>query len=336
MKQILTLWMARNREYYRDKGSLFWSFVATPLMVVVLALAFSTDKQAILKVGVIEGKPSAHEALFKDDAAIETIVYTHVEKAITRVQHHQLDILIALNGSNSYWINPESSKGLLLEKYLLSQFPDTQWQREAVSGRKIRYVDWVIPGILAMNMMFSGLWGIGYVIVRYRKNGVLKRLHATPTKAWQFLLSQALSRMVIMVTVTTLVYIGCNLFIDFVMIGSYGLLILIMILGNLSIIGFSLMMAARTASEELANGLLNLISFPMLLLSELWFSLDSAPEWLATLSQWLPLTHIVRAARSVMLEGAGFTEIAPNLAALSAMMLASLIIAATLFRWHKQ
>ena len=334
MKQILTLWMARNREYYRDKGSLFWSFVATPFMVVVLALAFSQDKQEILKAGVISSG-TAIESPFASDAAIESIAYQNLEKALDRVRYHQLDILVQTEEPARYWVNPESNKGLLLEKLLLSQ-QVTSWQRETVSGSKVRYIDWAIPGILAMNMMFSGLWGIGYVIVRYRKNGVLKRLNATPIRAWEFLLSQALSRMIIMMSVTTLVYIGCDLFIDFMMVGNYALLILIMVLGNLSIIGFSLMMAARTASEELANGLLNLISFPMLLLSELWFSLDNAPQWLSSVSEWLPLTHVVRAARGVMLEGAGFMDILPNLAALCAMTIAALVIAASLFRWHRQ
>ena len=337
MKQILTLWLARNREYYRDKGSLFWSFVATPFMVIVLALAFSADDQEILKAGLITGNQVETNSPFENDPAIEVIPYQELDKAINRIRFHQLDILISLDPKPQYWINPGSNKGLLLENYLLSKSENNiQWLKETVSGRKVRYIDWVIPGILAMNMMFSGLWGVGYVIIRYRKNGVLKRLQATPITAWQFLLSQALSRMMIMLTVTILVFIGCNLFIDFMMIGRYLPLLLIAILGNLSIIGISLVMASRTASEELGNGLLNLISFPMLLLSELWFSLDSAPEWLSTLSQWLPLTHVVKAARSVMLEGAGLADIASHLLVLSVMSVVFLLFAASLFRWHKQ
>lgn len=334
MRQILALWMARNREYYRDKGSLFWSFIATPFMVIVLALAFSVDKQEILRAGFLNDVSEGVETPFDSDGAVQTIGYDDIDTALNRVKFHQLDIFILRSPTPQYWINPESNKGLLLEKLLLSQSPE-DWQRQTVSGRRVRYIDWVIPGILAMNMMFSGLWGIGYVIVRYRKNGVLKRLHATPIKAWQFLLSQALSRMMIMLIVTTTVYIGCNLFVGFMMVGNYGLLLLIAVLGNLSIIGVSLMMGSRTASEELGNGLLNLISFPMLFLSELWFSLDAAPGWLVSISQWLPLTHVVKAARSVMLEGAGLADIAPNLIALSAMTVVFLMIAASLFRWHK-
>ena len=354
MKQIYALWMARNREYYRDKGSLFWSFIATPFIVIVLALAFSSENQQIFRAGLFSLEPAINVTppiekrtplrIFSDEPTIQIIEYNNLEDAIRRVQFHQLDILISTEDPARYWVNPESAKGRLLEKLLIlepleqGQTPlhdnRLRWQREETKGHQIRYIDWVIPGILAMNMMFSGLWGIGYVIVRYRKNGVLKRLQATPLTAWQFLLSQALSRLTIMLTVTTLVFFICNLFIDFMMIGSYLLLLLIAIVGNLVIISISLLMAARTASEELANGLLNLISFPMLLLSELWFSLDDAPQWLQDVSLMLPLTHLVKAARNVMLEGASLNDIAPQLVILALMTAVFITLAGALFRWH--
>ncbi|WP_461481456.1 ABC transporter permease [Porticoccus sp.] len=338
MQRILSLWMARNREYYRDKGSLFWSFIATPFIVIVLAIAFSSGNEHLFKAGLlVAGQPQDLTNLpFADEPAIDLIQYRDADSALRRVQFHQLDILLTAGEPHRYWINPESAKGRILEGLLLAgdHREDERWLRQEVHGQKIRYIDWVIPGVLAMNMMFSGLWGIGYVIVRYRKNGVLKRLQATPLRAWEFLLSQALSRLGIMLSVTAIVFTACNLFIDFRMAGSYLLLLLIAVIGNLAIISISLLMAARTASEELANGLLNLISFPMLLLSELWFSLDDAPQWLREVSQLLPLTHLVRAARGVMLEGAGLIDVAPQLLVLGIMTILCLAVAGLLFRWH--
>ena len=343
MRRILALWMARNREYYRDKGSLFWSFIATPFIVIVLAVAFSSENEEIFRAGLLIDGVSDHtyKHPFGEETAIGLVEYTDPQEALRRVQFHQLDILLTTQQPPRYWVNTESARGRLLEKLLLARQqnettspPQPDWQKQEVSGKKIRYIDWVIPGILAMNMMFSGLWGIGYVIVRYRKNGVLKRLQATPLRAWEFLISQGLSRLGIMLAVTVIVFLVCHLFIGFMMAGSYLLLLLIAIIGNLSIISISLLMAARTASEELANGLLNLISFPMLLLSELWFSLDDAPNWLQQLSQLLPLTHLVSAARGVMLEGAGIVQVAPQLLALVAMTAVFITLAGMLFRWH--
>jgi len=344
MRRILALWMARNREYYRDKGSLFWSFIATPFIVIVLAVAFSSENEEIFRAGLLIDGVSDHtyKHPFGEETAIGLVEYTDPQEALRRVQFHQLDILLTTQQPPRYWVNTEPAKGRLLEKLLLARQqtgttmpPKPNWQKQEVSGKKIRYIDWVIPGILAMNMMFSGLWGIGYVIVRYRKNGVLKRLQATPLRAWEFLISQGLSRLGIMLAVTVIVFLVCHLFIGFMMAGSYLLLLLIAIIGNLSIISISLLMAARTASEELANGLLNLISFPMLLLSELWFSLDDAPNWLQQLSQLLPLTHLVSAARGVMLEGAGILQVAPQLLALAAMTAVFITLAGLLFRWHE-
>lgn len=358
MQRVLALWAARNQEYYRDKGSLFWSFIATPLMVIILALAFSSDNQQLFKVGVVttgndRSELQSDEAqnttptvpAFSQQPAIKQVVFNNTpedrERAFRQIRHHQLDILISPSDNHQYWVNPESAKGKVLESLLKGHtsgqsISSTNWQQQPLSGKKLRYIDWAIPGILAMNMMFSGLWGIGYVIVRYRKNGVLKRLQATPLKAWEFLLAQTLSRLSIMLAVTTIVFVACHIFIDFLMIGSYLLLFLIAVLGNMAIISISLLMASRTASEELANGLLNLISFPMLLLSELWFSLDDAPAWLQNISELLPLTHLVRAARAVMLEGAGLVDVAPQLAILAIMALLFTTAACWLFRWHDQ
>jgi ABC transporter DrrB family efflux protein len=339
MQRILALWMARNREYYRDKGSLFWSFIATPFIVIVLAVAFSSSNDNLFRAGLLLDAPGAYPASlpFAGEPAVEMIEYQDQDSALRRIRFHQLDILITASEPRRYWVNPESTKGRILEDLLLTEgLPrqESNWQRQEVYGAQIRYIDWVIPGVLAMNMMFSGLWGIGYVIVRYRKNGVLKRLQATPLKSWEFLLSQALSRLGIMLAVTAIVFTACNLFIDFRMDGSYLLLLLIALVGNLAIISISLLMATRTASEELANGLLNLISFPMLLLSELWFSLDDAPHWLREVSQLLPLTHLVKAARAVMLEGAGWIQVMPQLLVLTVMTTVCLILSGFQIKWH--
>lgn len=339
MKEIFALWMARNREYYRDKGSLFWSFIATPLIVIILALVFSSENQKIFQIGVLYPQSNSDVLinLLSSESTIDLVEYENIEVIMKKIRLHELDIFLDTKKIPRYWINPESEKGLLLETMLLakSKLTNSQivWTRQEVVGPKIRYIDWAIPGILAMNIMFSGLWGIGYIIVRYRKNGVLKRLKVTPLSAWKFLGSQALSRLCIMIAVTTIVFFGCNLFIDFMMIGSYLLLLLVAVFGNLSIISMSLLMAARTSSEDLANGLLNLISFPMLLLSELWFSLDSAPEWLQSFSQFLPLTHLVSASRAVMLEGASFNDISFQLIILGIMTFFFIGLAGVFFRW---
>lgn len=323
MHRVITLFIARNKEYYRDKSSLVWSFVMPPLIIGVVALAFSAGGQPLFKVGLISGTQISG---YFDPTLVEAITVTDAHLARQRVAHHQLDMLI---DGQRYWVNPNSQKGQVLEALLLRSL-----ERQEAEGQAVRYVDWVVPGILGMNLMFSGLWGIGYVIVRYRKNGVLKRLQATPTHPLEFLGAQLASRMMIMLLVSSIVYISCDLMLDFLMLGSYLNLLLVALAGNLSMLALGLVVAARIASEEFANGLLNFISFPLMMVSEVWFSLEGAPQWLIALSNLSPLTHMVKAARAVMVEGAGFWQIADHLAVLLGMSLLLMLLAGRLFRWQ--
>ncbi len=105
-----------------------------------------------------------------------------------------------------YWVNPSSPKGYIIEKLLLQSDPTAH--REPVSGEAVPYVNWLFPGILGMNLMFSCIFGVGYVVLRYRKNGFLKRLNATPLTAFEFLTAQVMSRLVLTMIVTSLLYLG--------------------------------------------------------------------------------------------------------------------------------
>lgn len=336
---IWALFITRTKEFYRDRGALLWSMLLPICIVAAIAFAFSGKEQVLFKVGVYRSASDTtiSEPLLKQPY-VQRVDYDDFEQALQRVQHHQLDLLLAADQPGKYWINKTSAKGLAVEKLLTNAdiMASQNWAREVVSGQQVRYVDWVIPGVLGMNTMFGALFGIGFVIVRYRKNGVLKRLQVTPVTPLEFLTAQVLSRLVVMMITATVVYVGCDLFLNFVMLGSYLTLILVAILGIFSMIALALIIASRTASEELANGLLNFVSFPMLLLSEVWFSLDNAPAWLVAVSQCFPLTHMVQAARDIMINGAGFMAVSHHILVLAVMSGVFLAIAAALFRWNER
>src|SRR5690606_7089548 len=183
-----------------------------------------------------------------------------------RTQHHQLDLLLSSEDGKRYWVNTESTASAAAEQLLLAA--GVAYERQQISGRKVRYVDWVIPGVLGMNLMFGALFGVGYVIVRYRHNGVLKRHQATPVSALEFLSAQLAPRLMIVVVVNCLIVIGCVLRLDVIVLGSYLSLLLLALLGRIAMIAHGLLVACRTASEELAGGLLNLATWPMLFMSE--------------------------------------------------------------------
>ncbi|WP_281556072.1 ABC transporter permease [Thalassomonas sp. RHCl1] len=329
IKRFYAVFKARNIEFFRDKSSLSWNLIFPVLLLVGLSFIFSGDGRAVYKVGVMD--LAQVQSPFVETRYIDFINYHRLEMAKKKLSQHHIDLLIDFAGK-SYWINEQSPKSYLAEKIFLSS--QKHFARRQASGKQIRYVDWVLPGILGMNMMFSCLFGVGYVIVRYRKNLVLKRLKATPLSAFEFVCAQLLSRLFIVMLMSVVIYAGCNVFFDFYMSGSYFDLLLIGILGGFSLITLALLMSSRSRSEELVGGLLNMTSWPMMLLSGVWFSLEGAPEFLKRFADFLPLTHLVKGAREVITEGASLAQISDHLLALALMSAVFLSLGAWLFSWN--
>lgn len=332
MRRLLSVWHARNLEFVRDRGSLIFTLLLPLALVVGMSFVFGGPERAVFKIGVVGTTIEGLSHPFMKERYVDFVAMPDQADAIRKVARHQLDLLLDLRGAPRYWVNEDSPKGYIAEKLLLEA--DRGAQREPVAGDAVRYVDWLFPGILGMNMMFSCLFGVGYVVLRYRKNGFLKRLNATPLSAFEFLSAQVLSRLALILVVTTILYVGTSLVIGFDTAGSPALLLLIAVLGSLSMIALGLTIAARFSSDELVGGLLNMLTWPMMLLSGIWFSLEGSPAWIRAVAQVFPLTHVLDAARAVMLDGAGFMAIAPQLGYLAITAFAFLAFGAWSFRWR--
>jgi ABC-type multidrug transport system permease subunit len=338
LRRLLAIWHARNLEFLRDRSTLVFNFLFPLALVVAFAVIFGGQPRPLFKVDVIAPLGAALDAGLHPFLGTRYVDFVRIEPGdleatVRKVERHQVDLLLDLRAAPRYWINEDSPKGYLVEKLLLESAAGGA-TREPVSGAAVRYVDWLLPGILGMNMMFSCLYGVGYVVVRYRKSGFLRRLSATPVTALEFGTAQVLSRLLLTVSVTALIYGALALFVPFRNEGSALLLLLVAVAGALAMISFGFMLAARFASEELANGAINLASWPMMLLSGVWFSLEGAPAWLQQAARALPLTQMLEAARAVMLDGAGIPQVLPQLGWLAAMTLFFLGIAAAGFRWR--
>lgn len=334
--------MARNIEFVRDKSSLGWSLLFPFLVIAGFSLMFSGSVNHTYKVAVIKGSGETRKDIsntmdrFTKTRFIESLSMENRADAFRKLNHHSLDMVVDPH-TGEYWVSDSSPGSYIAEKMLHAAVKETieGFTRRSVEGGEIPYVEWLFPGILGMNMMFSGLFGVGYVVVHYRKNGVLKRLSASPMKAWEYLVSQVLSRVVIMFATTAVVYACCAFLYGFTCHGSYLLLILVFFLGSFSMIALGLLVAARITSEELAGGLLNMISWPMMFLSGVWFSLEGSKPWVKSFSQVFPLTHLIDCARLVMNEGAGFQEIRMKLFILLVMSAVFLAAGSLMFEWKK-
>lgn len=332
--RIFAVFTARNREFLRDRGTLAWNIVLPVILVFALAFIFGGG-QAEFTVGVLqagEGSAAPPHPFLQTDY-IEFVEFHDEDQAFRKIEHHQLDLLVAIGPPHRYWVNPDSPKGYFAERVLLQAIGDEPAVKEPIIGAPIRYVDWVLPGILGMNMMFSCLFGVGYVVVRYRKNGFLKRLRATPLRPWEFIVAQVCSRLILIIVITAFVYTGTHLLLDTRMQGSYLLLFVIAVVGAMSLISLGLLISARVTSEELAGGLLNMITWPMMILSGVWFSLEGAGEFVRSLARIFPLTHILDASRAVMLDGATLAAVLPTILLLLLMSVMFLAIGAAIFRW---
>lgn len=333
MHRLLAIWHARNLEFLRDRGSLIFTLLLPLALIVGMSFVFGGPERAVFKVGVVTDDLGSVHHPFMSERFVDFIPVDDLAVAVRKVGRHQLDLLIdAQRGRTRYWVNEDSPKGYVAERLLLQS--DPQAIRQSVSGDAVRYVDWLFPGILGMNMMFSCLFGVGYVVLRYRKSGFLKRLNATPVTAFEFLTAQVLSRLGLILVVTTMLYVGVGYVIGFHSAGNPALLFLIATLGALSLIALGLTIAARFSSDELVGGLLNTLTWPMMLLSGVWFSLEGSPDWIRFVARLFPLTHILDAARAVMLDGAGFTAILPQLVYLAVTTLVFLAFGAWSFRWR--
>ena len=337
LRRLFAVWHARNLEFLRDRSTLAFNVVLPLALVIAFAVIFGGQPRGEFDIGVVAPPGAALDARLHPFLGTRFVDFHRVgvpelDAAIRRVERHETDLLLDLRAAPRYWVNTDSPKGYLAEKLLLESARDAI--RQPVSGAAVGYVDWLLPGILGMNMMFSCLFGVGYVVVRYRKSGFLRRLSATPVTALEFGAAQILSRLALTVSVTTMIYAVLALLVKFHNNGSALLLFATAVLGATCMISMSFMVAARFSSEELASGIINLVSWPMMLLSGVWFKLEGAPHWVQLASEALPLTQLLHAARAIMLDGAGIVEILPRLAAQAGMTALFLGIAAAGFRWR--
>ncbi|MBU0730094.1 MAG: ABC transporter permease [Proteobacteria bacterium] len=338
-RRIWTIFEARNKEFYRDKSALGWNFLFPFLIIIGFNLMFSGDRQNIYKVGYVGDTTSIEYTTefkaFQQTKYIEFITFDSRESALDKLLHHRIDLLIH-PAEGKYWVSSSSPKGYVVEQLLKAQNGGQSiFLRQSVNGREIPYVEWLFPGILGMNIMFSSLFGVGFVVVRYRKNGVLKRLSVTPTRPYEFLTAQVISRMFLLMATTAIVYTGCAMLYGFQCRGSYLTLILVFALGGFSMIALGLLIASRSSSEEFAGGILNLTTWPMMFLSEVWFSLEGAEPWVQKLARIFPLTHMIDSARKVMNDGASLYDIRYQIITLIAMSSLFLLFGSLLFKWQK-
>lgn len=348
-ERFWSLFTARNYEFLRDRSAMVWTFVFPFFLLGGFFFLFNRGQPSEqLKVAVTGQQTVLWQAKIDALPQVSAVVIEDLDLARDKLAHHKIDLLLDtgrfLTDKVRYFVSETAPKSYIAERLVIYELgrsqqglrgPPEAFQRHSVTGFEVPYLDWFFPGLLGMNMMYSAMFGVGYVIVRYRKNGVLKRFAATPLTAFEFLAAQLASRLFLIIFTTTVFFGGALLLFGFQVRGSWLALLLLLVLGAGSLVSLGLVVAARTESEEFAGGLLNLLIWPMMMLSEVWFSLEGAAPWIQKLTLIFPLTHLIRGARAVMNDGAGLIQVSGSLLTLLFMNLIFLCLGSMLFRWRQ-
>ncbi len=346
---LYTLTRARILEFVREPEALFWVFAFPIIMALVLGFAFRDRPPDPLPVGVVQGPAAAEisEALEKS-GAVKPRIYPSLEAGLHGLRTGKVTILVeetkGVEGDGSGLLyrfdatRPDARVARLevddaLQRARGRRDPSPP-QVALVQEKGSRYIDFLLPGILGLNLMGTGIWGVGFSIVNARLKKTLKLMVATPMRKSDFLLAQMLSRFVFLVLeVAVILAFGVWAF-DVPIRGALWLLALTTVIGAVSFAGVGLLVVARARTLEAASGLMNLVMVPMWLLSGVFFSSERFPEAAQPFIKALPLTALNDALRGVMLEGAGPAAVSGELAILTAWGLVSFVIALATFRWQ--
>ncbi|MDD5552106.1 MAG: ABC transporter permease [Candidatus Pacebacteria bacterium] len=209
-------------------------------------------------------------------------------------------------------------------------------EEEAISAKNLKYIDFLIPGIVAMAIMQMGVFSIVFVLVQYRKKGIMKRLLVTPMKSIDFIAGQVLTRIFVSIMQVVVIVGVAVLVFDINVVGNYFLILLLVSLGSLLFISMGFAMSSFAKTEESAAPIANIVVFPMLFLSGVFFPIEAMPAWLQGISKYLPLTYLANGLRSVMTEGVKIAAIKSDVLGLLVWSIIMIIFAILFFRLNPE
>jgi ABC-2 type transport system permease protein len=347
---LIELTLARMREFWRQPAAIFWVFGFPVLLAFVLGIAFRDSAPAKMQVAVENSTANAPDiaAAIARAPELQPVVLSPAE-ASNALRTGQVALVVRWgeldgSGSNTGYdyrfdpTRPESRVARLAVDDALQRAAGrvnaTEVRDRIFSEPGARYIDFLIPGLIGLNLMSSGMWGLGFAIVQARTQRLLKRLAATPMRRWHFLMSFMLSRLIFLVLEVGALLLFAYFVFDVRVHGSWLNVALVTLAGSMTFSGIGLLAGARTKTIEGASGLMNLVMLPMWLLSGSFFSASKFPDFLQPFIKALPLTALNDALRAVMNDGAGLAAVGLSIGILSLWGVVTFIIALRIFRWQ--
>jgi ABC-type multidrug transport system permease subunit len=338
---LVELTKSRFREFVREPEAVFWVFAFPVIMTCALGIAFRSRGAEPVIAGVVEQAGADRIAAALESAGGFTVRRLPPDDVERALRDGRAPVVIVPGTPPTYRYDEaraESQVARLAVDAALQRasgradaFVPVQQPMRTVGSR---YIDWLVPGLLGMNIMGTGMWGVGFAIVNARAKKLLKRLVATPMAKSHYLLSLVLSRMATL-SLEVIVIIGFAwLFFDVAVHGALWALAALAIIGALAFGGLGLLVASRARTIEAVSGLMNLVMLPMWVLSGVFFASTNFPEAMQPFIHVLPLTALNDSLRIIVNEGQSFAAALPQVAILTAWGGISFLLSLKLFRWQ--
>jgi ABC-type multidrug transport system permease subunit len=337
---LTELTIIRLKEFGREPDAVFWVFVFPLLLTVALGFAFREKPPDRILVGVVEG-PAAQQrlaALKKSPALQPRILSRDVGR--DELRRGKISLLVEGDATPVYRFDATRPESRTARVETDAALQVSAGRRDAFAAQEVRvteqgsrYIDFLVPGLIGMNLMGTGMWAIGFSVVNARLKNLLKRFLATPLRKTHFILAQFLSRLVFLVAEVAVVTLFAWLVFDVEIRGSIALFCLLCLLGGTAFAGLGILIASRVKTLEAVSGLMNVVMMPMWICSGVFFSYERFPEAVKPLIRALPLTALTDALRAVMNDGYGFVHVAPQILNLVLCTVISAAVGLKIFRW---
>jgi ABC-type multidrug transport system permease subunit len=349
---LIQLVLARHREFYREPEAVFWVFIFPVIMTVGLGVAFRNRPVEQVVVDIQAG--GLAETTLSDLQKDGRFVASIRDEATCRVRLRtgKTSLVVVAHDTQQpnyeYVFDPTRPDSVLARREVDDTLQEASGRRNPVptsdanfSEPGSRYIDFLVPGLLGMNLMGGGLWGVGFVTVDMRIRKLLKRYLATPMKKRHFLGALIVSRLLFMIPEVVILLLFARFAFGVVNHGSMLAVIALIMLGAVTFSGIGLLVASRAQTMEAVSGLMNMIMLPMWLLSGVFFSSERFrvtderfPDLFLPIIKALPLTALNDALRSVMLEGRSLVSLPIELAILAGYAIVTFALAMWWFRWN--
>jgi ABC-2 type transport system permease protein len=338
---LVELTLCRFREFLREPEAVFWVFAFPVIMTCALGIAFRSRGAEPVIAGVVEQAGADEVAAALERAGgftVRRIAPDQVERA---VRDGRAPVVVVPGSPPTYRFDQARAESQVARLAVDAALQRAAGRTDAfapleqpVQNVGSRYIDWLVPGLLGMNIMSTGLWGVGFSIVQSRTKKLLKRLVATPMSKAHYLMSHVFSRLLFLALEVTVIVGFARLFFDVRIHGSVAALAGLALVGALAFGGLGLLLASRARTIEAVSGLMNLVMLPMWVLSGVFFASTNFPDAMQPFIKVLPLTALNDAMRAIVNEGQAIATVAREIAILATWGLGSFVLSLRLFRWQ--